>query len=72
MADTDNSRIRAIDLSTGIVKTVVGTGELGLDETDDRLGIETKLRRPFGIEFDRDGNLYVSDTINSRILRVAK
>ena len=26
----------------------------------------------FGIEFDPAGNLYISDTINSRILRVAK
>lgn len=72
VADTDNSRVRAIDLTTGIVKTVVGTGEAGLDEKDDLLATATKLKRPFGIEFDKDGNLYVSDTINSRILRVAK
>ena len=72
VADTDNSRVRAIDLTTGIVTTVVGTGEAGLDEKDDLLATATKLKRPFGIEFDQAGNLYVSDTINSRILRVAK
>lgn len=72
VADTDNARIRAIDLGTGIIQTVVGTGEHGLDEQDDLLAAATKLKRPFGIEFDREGNLYVSDTINSRILRVAK
>jgi DNA-binding beta-propeller fold protein YncE len=72
VADTDNNRIRSIDLATGTVKTVVGTGELGLDEKDDLLATQTKLKRPFAIEFDPAGHLYVSDTINSRILRVAK
>ncbi len=52
-------------------ETVAGTGELGLDPTDDRLATETALKRPFAIEFDREGNLYISDTINSRIVRVA-
>jgi DNA-binding beta-propeller fold protein YncE len=72
IADTDNSRIRAIDLATGIIRTVAGTGELGLDPDEGRLATETKLKRPFAIEFDPEGNLYISDTINSRIVRVAK
>ena len=72
VADTDNNRIRAIDLVAGTVSTVAGTGELGLDEKDDLMATATKLKRPFAIEFDPAGNLYISDTINSRILRVAK
>ncbi|MFT3712318.1 MAG: hypothetical protein QM817_32125 [Archangium sp.] len=72
VADTDNQRVRAIDLTTGNITTVVGSGEFGLDDNDDLLATQTKLKRPFAIEFDKDGNLYVSDTINSRILRVAK
>ncbi len=73
IADTDNSVIRAVDLATGIIRTVAGTGELGLDPGDDgRLATEIKLARPFGIEFDPAGNLYISDTINSRIVRVAR
>jgi hypothetical protein len=72
IADTDNSVIRAVDLSTGVIRTVAGTGELGLDSDDDRLATETKLARPFGIEFDPQGNLYISDTINSRIVKVTR
>ncbi len=72
IADTDNNRIRAIDLDTGTIRTVAGTGELGLDPDDDRLATETMLTRPFGIEFDPAGNLYICDTINSRILKVTR
>jgi len=70
VADTDNHAIRAIDLESGLVRTVVGTGEPGRDERDGKLALETRLNRPFGLEFDTEGNLYVMDTLNSRILKV--
>ena len=72
ITDTDNSVIRAVNLSDGLVRTVAGTGELGLDLEEGKLATETALKRPFGIEFDPEGNLYISDTINSRIVRVAR
>ena len=72
IADTDNGAVRAIDLQSGIIRTVVGTGELGLTEEEGLPATETQLRRPFGIAFDVDGNLFVMDTLNSRILKVAK
>lgn len=69
-AETDNGRVRAIDLDTGVMRTVVGTGELGLNE--ERLpATETMLRRPFGIAFDADGDLYVMDSLNNRVVKVA-
>jgi outer membrane protein assembly factor BamB len=71
-ADTDNGRVRAIALDTGIIRTVVGTGKLGLDEDEGLPATETKLSRPFGIAFDGDGNLYVMDSLNFRIVKVAK
>lgn len=72
VADTDNHVIRAIDLESGVVRTVAGTGEAGKDAEDGKLATETLLARPFGLEFDREGNLYVMDTLNSRILKVSK
>ena len=69
VADTDNNVVRAIDLETGEIRRVAGTGELG--RGDDGLpALETDLRRPFGIEFDPDGNLYIMDSLNSRVLKV--
>ncbi|MCB9702172.1 MAG: SMP-30/gluconolactonase/LRE family protein [Myxococcales bacterium] len=71
IADTDNGKVRAIDLEVGIIRTVVGTGELGVDDAEGLPALETRLRRPFGIAFDPDGDLYVMDTLNSRIVKVA-
>jgi hypothetical protein len=72
VADTDNHVIRAIDLASGLVRTVVGTGSAGLDAEDDKPARQTRLFRPFGLEFDPAGNLYVMDTLNSRILKVTR
>ncbi len=71
IADTDNHVIRAVDLTTGVIRTVAGTGELGLGQ-EGKLATRTKLARPFAIEFDPAGNLYIADTINSRIVKVTK
>jgi streptogramin lyase len=71
IADTDNNVIRAIDLETGEIRRVAGTGEIGLGD-EGLPALETMLRRPFGIEFDGDGNLYIMDSLNSRVLKVAR
>jgi len=31
---------------------------------------ETPLKRPMGIAFDPEGNLYIADSYNNRILKV--
>ncbi|MGD9764077.1 MAG: hypothetical protein AB7V27_10215 [Candidatus Binatia bacterium] len=68
-ADTNNHRVRMIDMSTGTISTVAGTGEKGYGgDGGDALAAE--LNRPFGIAFDPAGDLYVSDTFNSRIRKV--
>ena len=72
VADTDNGAVRAINLQTGVIRTVVGTGELGLDDEEGLPARETHLRRPFGVAFDPDGNLYVMDSLNFRIVKVAR
>lgn len=70
IADVDNHVVRAIDLTTGVIRTVAGTGALGLDELEDVPATQMTFARPFGIEFDPAGHLYVSDSINSRIVKV--
>jgi sugar lactone lactonase YvrE len=77
VADTFNNAIRAIDLDTGIVEHVAGNGHvcerpLNCYEADDLVAAEElQLSEPYGIAFDEAGALYIADTNNSRVVRVA-
>jgi sugar lactone lactonase YvrE len=70
-ADTNNNRVRRIDLSTGVIETVAGAGEKGY-AGDGGPAVDAMLNRPFGIAFDANGDLYISDTFNSRIRKVKR
>jgi hypothetical protein len=56
-----------VDLKTGIIATVLGTGVRGDGPETDPLGC--KLSRPHGVFF-ADGALYVSDSEAHRILKL--
>jgi len=79
-ADTGNHRVRAIDLQTGLIATVAGTGEdtdtiaalPGAKLGDGKLATQARLHQPKGIAFDKAGNLYIADTYNHRIRKVIK
>jgi DNA-binding beta-propeller fold protein YncE len=65
VADTENHAIRAIDLSTRIISTVLGTGERGDGPETDPLAC--KLARPHGLWATPEGALYVADSEAHRI-----
>lgn len=69
IADQGNSCIRAVDLSTGIIRTVAGNGTAGYSG-DGGPATDAQLHRPAGIAFDTNGDLYVIDTFNFVIRRV--
>jgi len=68
IADTNNDRIRQVNLSTGIITTVAGggTGDLG----DDGLAKAATLSAPYAVAIDASGNLFIADTFNHRIRKV--
>jgi DNA-binding beta-propeller fold protein YncE len=66
VADTHNHRIRVIDLSTGIIDTLVGTGERARSE-EGAVGKAAALNGPFSVAA-RDGKLYVADLFNLRVV----
>jgi DNA-binding beta-propeller fold protein YncE len=69
IADTYNSCVRVVD-PQGVILTVAGVcGSSGFNG-DGGDAIEALLDRPFGIELDGDGHLYVADTYNQCIRKV--
>jgi len=65
VADTENHAIRRIDLTSGRVTTVLGTGARGDGPEPDPL--KCALSRPHGVFVDDTGRLYVGDSEAHRI-----
>ncbi|MFN7998739.1 MAG: hypothetical protein U0Q18_34265 [Bryobacteraceae bacterium] len=65
IADTANHRIRLVT-PDGKIQSIAGTGE-GTYNGDQGPARETGLNNPSGIAVDSQGNVFVSDTGNSRI-----
>jgi sugar lactone lactonase YvrE len=83
IADYENSRIRLVTASTGIVTTLVGSGACvtapaafnvavcqGGFGGDGGPATNATLNHAATMALDADGNLYIADTINHRIRKV--
>lgn len=66
IADTRNHRIRKVEIRTGNIKTVAGTGKPGFFN-DGGPAENATLYGPTGLAFDNWGNLFIADTGNHRI-----
>ncbi len=69
IADTNNNRIRKVNVATGIITTVAGNGT-GSYNGDNIAATSAELWLPYGIALDGAGNLYIADHGNQRIRRV--
>jgi len=65
IADTESHTIRRIDLKSGIITTVVGTGQRG--DGPDGDARHCRLARPHGIFVSLDGHVFISDSESHRI-----
>jgi uncharacterized protein (TIGR03437 family) len=64
IADTGNNRIRMV--AGGIITTVAGSGVQGF-AGDGGLAVRAQLNRPSAVAADGAGNLFVVDSLNSRL-----
>jgi len=71
LADLDNRRIRAVDLKTGIVRTVAGNGRRGVPE-DGADARSAPLVDPRAVAADADGNVYILERSGHALRVVAR
>jgi DNA-binding beta-propeller fold protein YncE len=65
IADTENHAIRAVNLATRTITTVLGTGERG--DGPETSPLACKMSRPHGLWADQADGLYVADSETHRI-----
>ena len=70
IVDRGNNRIRKVDLSTGNINTIAGTGESGFSGDGD-LALNAQLSKPTGLAFNNDGDLFIVDRGNNRIRKIS-
>lgn len=68
IADTGNMRVRKV--ADGVISTLAGNGTWGFSG-DNGTATNAQLSNPFGVTVDSAGNVYIADTLNNRIRKVA-
>lgn len=68
VADTDNHRVRSVNVSTGTVTTLAGSAASG---TVDGPVATATLRRVTDIAVDSSGNVFISDSWNHKIRKLS-
>ncbi|MBA3351179.1 MAG: hypothetical protein H0U23_01920, partial [Blastocatellia bacterium] len=68
VADTANNTIRVVT-TAGVVTTLAGAA--GVSGSTDGIGLAARFFGPIGITVDDAGNLYVADTVNNTIRKIA-
>ena len=72
IADTGNSRIRKVTVSTGVITTLAGDGKDSGEEVKDNVAATSiSLSNPRDVAVDASGNIFIADTGHQRIRKVA-
>jgi streptogramin lyase len=69
IAERDNHVVRKVNMKTGVISTVAGTGKPGFSG-DGGSGAQAQLNQPHSIVLDRDGSILICDIQNHRIRRL--
>ena len=66
IADMSNHVIRKVDLKSGQITTIAGTGEAGFSG-DHGQAVNAQLKQPHSIQFGPNGYMYIADVGNNRV-----
>ncbi len=69
IADTEDNVIRKIDVQTGIITRIAGTGPAG-DQSRGGLATRSELDAPQAVAVNAAGDVFVADTTNNRVVEV--
>ena len=69
VVDMMNHAVRKIDMKTGVIRTVAGTGQSGWSGDGD-LATKAQLKQPHSIQFGPEGDLWICDIGNHVIRRI--
>ncbi len=70
IADSSNNRIRRVNAATGVITTIVGTGETGFNG-DGGAATNARISGPENVFVDKDNNIFIADFGNHRIRKIA-
>ena len=71
IADTENHVIRKYNPKDGTIIRIAGNGKRGTSGVGGP-AIEVELNQPHGVYVHKNGDLYISDATNHRILKIAR
>ncbi|RMH59801.1 MAG: hypothetical protein D6678_07275 [Zetaproteobacteria bacterium] len=70
IADSLNHRIRKVDVLTGLITTVAGSGVTTFPVGDGGPATAATLNTPKGLDVDAGGNLFIADTLHHLVRKV--
>jgi streptogramin lyase len=69
IAEAGNHCVRKVNLKTGVVTTVAGSGAKGYDG-DGGPATRARMNEPYAVVADRNGDLYIVDRLNAVVRKV--
>ncbi len=69
IADRDAHRVRRVDLASGVITTLAGSGKAGF-RGDKGPAVKAQLNEPRDVALDAAGNVYIADYGNNRVRRI--
>jgi cytochrome c peroxidase len=69
ISDAGNHRVRHVDLASGIITTIAGTGNFGYSRSSE-LAVQTEFKGPFSVIKDADNSLYIAEYFGHRIRKI--